>query len=99
MWSRTVIFKRANSPASPRGGEFAFPKMAPNLDSCGRRPWIEFVGRMSRVAAKESSAATRLIFRQIPSPRPSAVATFFRRYAAEERVVKRSGLAKLQDAR
>src|SRR5262245_5813730 len=48
---------------------------------------------MSRVAAKESSPATRLIFRQIRSPRPSAGATFLRRYAAEEQVVKRSGIS------
>src|SRR5499425_3124625 len=39
---------------------------------------------MSRRAAKESFAALRLIFRPLPSPRPSAVATLCRRSAAED---------------
>ena len=47
------------------------------------------MGGFSRGAAKESSAAPRLIFWRIPSPQPLAVATFFRRSAAEKPVVKR----------
>src|SRR5262252_5081777 len=39
---------------------------------------------MSHVVAKESFAATRLIVRRRPQPRPSAVARFCRRYAAKK---------------
>ena len=39
--------------------------------------------RISRVAAKESFAATRLIRSSTTRPRPSAVAKVLRRYAAE----------------
>ena len=54
--------------------------------SHGQRPWVAIpLSAEPRNGAKESFAATRLIRTGTQEPRPSAVATFLRRYAAQPR--------------
>jgi len=63
---------------------FSAAERRKNVATAEGRGWIS--RRMSRGAAKESSAAPRLTLRQNGLPRPSAVATFFRRSAADKRI-------------
>ena len=60
-----------------------FSRVAAKDHSHGREAVGQLQCNMSHVVAKESFAATRLVRRVSETPRPSAVAMIFRRYAAE----------------